>query len=201
MGGQVNCPNCAKLILLPLETTLPRKEKELPPFQPGESFKTEQLTEVICKSVEPYRRDLENKSDLLNDAVEMVKLRNERIKEIETLMLNTQSELWALEAEMDGKEDGPGEETEAVELEELQGRNQELSDEQARLGSRLHHMVEHTGQLDQNLKIHWGMVKSIAEELDAMESLLSSQAVLLEESDQVQEEAGSWLTKLTKQLE
>ena len=37
----------------------------------------------------------------MDDAVEMIKVRNERIRELETISLKTQSELWALEAQAD----------------------------------------------------------------------------------------------------
>lgn len=100
-GGQVNCPKCQKLILIPSTPPLPRLDEDTPPFSPGQTRDVADVAEAIKISVEPYRRDLENKSELLNDAVEMIKVRNERIKEIETLMLETQRDLWALEVEHD----------------------------------------------------------------------------------------------------
>jgi|GEM_PF-1197249 len=101
VGGQVNCPKCQKLILLPETSPLQRPDDDTPPFSPEVSYPAESVAKAIGISVEPYRRDLENKSGLLNDAVEMIKTRNERIKEIETLILNTQKDLWALEVEYD----------------------------------------------------------------------------------------------------
>ena len=100
-GGHVNCPKCQKLILLPAKSPLPRHNPDIPPTQGDHSYSAEEVTEAICISVEPYRTEIDTKADLLDDAVEMIKVRNERIKELETLSLNIQSELWALEAEMD----------------------------------------------------------------------------------------------------
>jgi len=101
VGGQVNCPKCQKVILLPSESPLARQQDDTPPYSPGQQRPVEEITQAIHLSVEPYRLDLENKSELLNDAVEMIKVRNERIREIESLILETQKELWESEVLLD----------------------------------------------------------------------------------------------------
>lgn len=116
VGGQVNCPKCQKLILLPSESPLPRHNPDKVPFAQDQVYPVQEVTKAICVSVEPYRRDLETKSNLLNDAVEMVKIRNERIRELETLMLTTQAELWALEASMDEQDRRSHRESELEEM-------------------------------------------------------------------------------------
>jgi len=161
IGGQVNCPNCQRLILLPAESPLPRKDKQTPPFQKDQTYSAEEVAGSICISIEPYRRDLENKSNLLNDAVEMVKIRNERIRDIESLMLNTQKELWELEIAVEelignsnfppiepddhsaGVQEENPEQTEKIET---------LIEKKEKLKARLANMVEHSENLDGNLK-------------------------------------------------
>lgn len=173
VGGQVNCPKCQKLILLPSESPLPRKQEDQPPFQSGVQYEVTAITRAIGISVEPYRRDLETKSSLMNDAVEMVKVRNDRIKEIETLMLNTQKDLWALEVEHEERseeckriyselhrirqqeqEKPPTPETKDThaELETLQRNLEILEEKKDKLKNRLHNMVTHSENLDQQLK-------------------------------------------------
>ena len=88
-GGQVNCPKCQKLILIPLRSLLER-QGEAEPLARGLMHESEKVLHAIFTSVEPYRLELEAKSKLLNDAVEMVKVRNQRIREVETLMLGIQ---------------------------------------------------------------------------------------------------------------
>jgi chromosome segregation ATPase len=100
-GGQVNCPKCLKLILIPDKTILVRNG-EHSPFGATQKHPGDAVTKAISLSVEPYRRELETKTGLLNDAVEMIKTRNQRIKEIESLILRTQKELWELEVHNDG---------------------------------------------------------------------------------------------------
>jgi len=99
-GGQVNCPKCQKLILIPLRSLLERQGDQ-EPLAPGLLHGSDKVLQAILTSVEPYRLELEAKSKLLNDAVEMVKIRNQRIREVETLMLGIQRELWELEVDYD----------------------------------------------------------------------------------------------------
>lgn len=99
-GGQVNCPKCQKLILIPGESPVKRTNGHAP-FEDVSSFSGPEVAKAISISVDPYRRELETKAGLLNDAVEMVKTRNKRIREIESLILKTQKELWELEVEHD----------------------------------------------------------------------------------------------------
>ncbi|MDA3874851.1 MAG: hypothetical protein PF795_12945 [Kiritimatiellae bacterium] len=174
VGGQVNCPKCQKLILLPSESPLPRKQEDQPPFQSGMTYDVAEITRAIGISVEPYRRDLETKSNLMNDAVEMVKVRNDRIKEIETLMLNTQKDLWALEVEHEEQSEeckriyselhrvrqlepgkplaAPKKEDTQEELETLRQNLEILEEKKDKLKGRLHNMVTHSENLDHQLK-------------------------------------------------
>lgn len=99
-GGQVNCPKCLKLILIPEKTVLARSG-ETAAFSPGLTHKGDVVAKAISLSVEPYRRELETKTGLLNDAVDMIKTRNQRIKEIEGLILKTQKDLWELDVVYD----------------------------------------------------------------------------------------------------
>lgn len=161
IGGQVNCPSCQKLILLPAESPLKRKQADIPPFNKEQLFEAGEVAQAICISVEPYRRDLESKSNLLNDAVEMVKIRNDRIREIETLMLNTQKELWEHEAEIldrnqeladlqsvyDAVSQRPPE-ADPAQTEALQT----LTEKKDRLKARLQNMVAHSENLETKLK-------------------------------------------------
>lgn len=178
-GGQVNCPKCQKLILLPSTSPLPRAEEDIPPFSPGQSRDVEEIAEAITISVEPYRRDLENKSRLLNDAVEMIKVRNERIKEVETLMLETQRDLWALEVEHDAAKTkhkktqtllretrekvGETEREEAARSEEqntlrsrleaLENQKKTLEDQEERLKARLANTTDLAERLQKEVKM------------------------------------------------
>jgi chromosome segregation ATPase len=189
IGGQVNCPKCQKLILLPSESPLPRKQENEPPYQSGLQYAPREITRAISISVEPYRRDLDIKSDLMNDAVEMVKTRNERITEIETLMLNTQRDLWALEAEHNDQ----AEECKRIynELHRLRQRKPDATedtkeDQEAlqqelivletkkdKLKARLSNMVTHSENLDRQLKSahsllqHEGPLFSLLQSLEA----------------------------------
>ena len=70
VGGQVNCPKCQKLILLPEESPLPRNGEDVPPFSPKTTHTGDRVAEAVGISVDPYRRDLETKSKLLDDAVD-----------------------------------------------------------------------------------------------------------------------------------
>ncbi|MEX2605900.1 MAG: hypothetical protein WD708_01015 [Kiritimatiellia bacterium] len=192
VGGQVNCPKCQKLILLPSESPLPRKQEDQPPYQSGTHYEVKEITRAISISVEPYRRDLETKSDLLNDAVEMVKTRNARIKEIETLMLNTQRDFWALEVghEEQSKEckriyselhrlrqleqpPPPSPETGNTrhELESLQRNLMILEEKKDKLKGRLHNMVTHSENLDHQLKHALGVLRHDGPLFPLLESL------------------------------
>ncbi len=99
-GGQVNCPKCQKLILIPLRSLLERQGDQ-EPLAAGLFHASDKVLHAIVSSVEPYRLELDAKTKLLNDAVEMVKVRNQRIREVETLMLGIQRELWELEVDYD----------------------------------------------------------------------------------------------------
>jgi chromosome segregation ATPase len=97
-GGQVNCPKCQKLILIPNAQPF---EGDLDPFSEDTVHKGHAVAKAVAACVEPYRKELEVKTELLNDAVEMVKTRNSRIREVESLLLRVQKELWALEVGYD----------------------------------------------------------------------------------------------------
>lgn len=169
IGGQVNCPSCQKLILLPAESPLKRKQEDIPPFQAGQKYEATEVAAAICISVDPYRRDLESKSNLLNDAVEMVKIRNERIRSIETLMLITQKELWeneydliehrhkldGLQTEMETLRDAAPIEDPAQKEELLT-----LSAKKDKLKARLQNMVKHSENLESKINELRGMIKA-----------------------------------------
>lgn len=93
-GGQVNCPKCQKLILIP--NTSPFGDEE-DPFRADAVHRGNAIARAVAACVEPYRKELEAKTELLNDAVEMVKTRNTRIREVESLLLKVQKDLWELD--------------------------------------------------------------------------------------------------------
>lgn len=159
----MNCPKCQKLILLPSESPLPRKQEDQPPYQSGTQYEVKEITRAIGISVEPYRRDLETKSSLLNDAVEMVKVRNDRIKEIETLMLNTQKDLWALEVEHE-------EQSEALEL-KLRQAHTDLNENEIKLETALQTQHQLAEQNVQGEKQRKKLKTELAAALEKIESL------------------------------
>ncbi len=175
-GGQVNCPKCLKLILIPEKTPLER-HGDTSPYHHAESHHGDAVAKAIGLSVEPYRRELETKSGLLNDAVEMIKTRNQRIKEIESLILNTQKELWEMEvlhedphaenarameqlqeardlAEENGTGSGPEPEAAdsvAERVQELENEVGELGAVKEELKNRLSHLSDHAHALQSEL--------------------------------------------------
>lgn len=202
VGGQVNCPKCQKLILLPAESPLSRLSEDVPPFTHGQQRDIEDVVNAIHISVDPYRHDLENKSELLNDAVEMIKIRNERIKEIESLILQTQKELWEAEVlvdeqketykktrsqlkevrqELRGTRDEDSEKGGELrrlnqENEELRSQLESIEDREGKLKLRLTNMVEHAEELEKQLLHHQGAMHGeagIGIQIDAMHQLLS----------------------------
>lgn len=200
VGGQVNCPKCQKLILLPSESPLPRHDPDKGPFQKDQTYGVKEVTQAICTTVEPYRRELETKSDLLNDAVEMVKIRNERIKELETLVLKTQSELWALEVTIDEMEEQAGD---TEELDSLRTRQEDLQKEKEELDSKLSNMVIHCDHLNQALQAHQQIVHPDGElrsELDTVQQTVGEHLNTLEQGSAVMEESREWIKTLTDRL-
>jgi len=202
VGGQVNCPKCQKIILLPAESPLPRKQEDLPPYSPGQERTVEEIAKAIHLNVDPYRRDLDNKSELLNDAVEMIKVRNERIREIESLILETQKELWEAEVHLDEQKETNkktrsqlkevrqelrgtrDEETErGGEVRELRLENERLTKEMETLLEkkdalklRLSNMVQHAEQLEGELKHHREAMtgeNGMRKEVDAIYNVLT----------------------------
>jgi chromosome segregation ATPase len=101
-GGQVNCPKCQKLILIPAASPFGDVQD---PFLAETMHKGVSVAKAVAVSVEPYRKELESKTELLNDAVEMVKTRNNRIREVESLLLRVQKDLWELEVVYDGEKE------------------------------------------------------------------------------------------------
>lgn len=97
-GGQVNCPKCQKLILIPNVSPFGELDD---PFNAEAVHKGGAVARAVAACVDPYRKELEAKTELLNDAVEMVKTRNARIREVESLLLRVQKDLWALEVGYD----------------------------------------------------------------------------------------------------
>ncbi len=194
-GGQVNCPQCMKVILIPDRSPLPREEEDIPPLQDERKVDVPELKTAIEISVEPYRRELNTKSGLLNDAVEMIKTRNQRIKEIESLILKTQKELWALEVEIDEERDN---------YKRLQHRLHEFRKEHAngtshgtengngngssengssgqvgesdhnRLQMRLNNLTVHTQELQEILRNNLSDSKTIGSSIEQLSDLRSS---------------------------
>lgn len=170
----MNCPSCQKLILLPAESPLHRKDETTPPFQKGTLYESDEVASAICASVDPYRRDLENKTGLLNDAVEMVKVRNERIRDIETLMLKTQKELWEIEFALDEQEQPETEDAPEPEGESDPGsseRIRELEDKKDKLKAKLTTMVAHSENLENKLNDLREMVKEEGPTLQMIEQV------------------------------
>lgn len=181
-GGQVNCPKCQKLILLPLESPLPRHHPDTPPFQKDQSYSAAEVTEAISRSVHPYLKDLETKVDLLDDAVEMVKIRNERIRELETISLKTQSELWALEADIV---------EEAEEPDPLPAGTPVTTDLPEKIGPESTDMDTLSAAAHEALKTTGRVLPEIAE----VEKQLTSQLSSLKEGSAGLDEAGEWIKK------
>ncbi len=212
IGGQVNCPSCQKLILLPAESPLKRKQESTPPFHPGQMVDVSEVAAAICISVEPYRRDLESKSNLLNDAVEMVKIRNDRIRDIETLMLNTQKELWENEADLLDRNQ------ELVSLQEKIDNTQQaaakadpareeaiqtLTAKKDKLKARLHNMVQHSENLESKLKDLRGMVQGDGPAhklIGSLQATLSAYLLRQETQNRDLDLAGDYLRQAAAEL-
>ncbi len=212
IGGQVNCPSCQKLILLPVESPLPRKDEKITPFHKSQQYDADEIASAICTSVEPYRRDLENKSNLLNDAVEMVKIRNERIRDIESLMLNTQKELWELEVaqEENGEKISQLSEdannlrnTEPDENPEQEEKINTLAAKKDKLKARLSNMVEHSENLENKLYEVRGMIQPgspTLEMIEKMSATLQQQLESLEEENRDLDLATEYLSQAATEL-
>ncbi|MFO1489787.1 MAG: hypothetical protein U1F87_02475 [Kiritimatiellia bacterium] len=95
-GGQVDCPRCHEIILIPLP---PAAE---PPA--GKAAK-ESREDIIHRFVTPYRTELLNKRAQLTEAIEEIKNRNQRIRELENIGLRVQRDLWTVEAEYEERRD------------------------------------------------------------------------------------------------
>ena len=83
-GKKVDCPKCKELILIPLK---PSSEKN----STGE--------DTILRNIIPYRNEMLAKHNKLVEAIEEIKLRNERIRELEACSMRVQKELWSIEVE------------------------------------------------------------------------------------------------------
>ena len=92
-GRKVDCPKCKELIIIPMATeTLPKGDASLPDAD-------------VLRSVIPYRSEMMTKHNKLLEAIEEIKLRNERIRELESSSLRIQKELWAIEVEFEQRKD------------------------------------------------------------------------------------------------
>ena len=88
-GRKVDCPKCKELIIIPVSAQdLSKEDQSLPD------------SNVLC-SVLPYRSEMLSKHNKLLEAIEEIKLRNERIRELESSSLRIQKELWAIEVEFE----------------------------------------------------------------------------------------------------
>jgi len=216
VGGQVNCPKCQKLILLPSTSPLVRKDPDQSPFNTGCAYSSEEVCKAIQASVEPYRRDLESKTNLLNDAVEMVKIRNERIKEVETLMLNAQKDLWALEVEYDeqrqeckrlykelheARQEGAQHDGEA--LESLQGELRDVSSRKDLLKSKVVDLVTHSDNLSGQLQLSRDLLKPEGPLRDFLENVERLMKVEVKRSGECEEavvQAAALLNRAAEEL-
>ncbi|WFB36413.1 hypothetical protein P3T73_01370 [Kiritimatiellota bacterium B12222] len=198
---------------MPAESPLSRKKEDVPPFQQGVQYEASEVSAAICVSVEPYRRDLENKANLLNDAVEMVKTRNERIRDIETLMLSTQKELWELEVEIEAKNQTLNEDQQAIKAlqdakpEENPAHKEELEELTAKkdkLKAKLSNMVQHSENLEANLMNARKMLQAegpISLMIAELKSTLSLQLDKIEAQNKDFEQATTYLTHASEQLQ
>lgn len=195
-GGQVNCPNCQKLILIPVSSPFGRMEGG-GPFDAGRQHDVETVKRAISISVEPYRRELDSKSNLLNEAVEMVKTRNRRIREIESLILKVQKDLWALEVEYE-EESGKAAEPAATPepdpaIEELETHCRELSERVTKLQSRNQVLHDRLDRALESLAETHGYVReerSLAVEMaEQIESLRKDVPGLREKIQQMETDA------------
>jgi len=194
-GGQVNCPNCQKLILIPVSSPFGRVEGG-GAFDAGRQHEVEAVKRAISISVEPYRRELESKGNLLNEAVEMVKTRNRRIREIESLILKVQKDLWALEVEhedtaarTEAAEEAPSENV----LEELETHCRELSERATKLQTRNQVLHERLDRALQSLAETHAYVKEenglAAEMSRQIEALRGEVPGMLEQIRQIESDA------------
>ena len=95
-GGQVDCPRCREMILIPLPPAAENAQGKAP---------RESREETIHRFVTPYRNELANKRAQLNEAIEEIKNRNQRIRELENIGLRVQRDLWSVEAEYEERRD------------------------------------------------------------------------------------------------
>ena len=95
-GGQVDCPRCRELILIPLPPAPENAQGKAP---------RESREDTILRFVTPYRNELSNKRAQLNEAIEEIKNRNQRIRELENIGLRVQRDLWSVEAEYEERRD------------------------------------------------------------------------------------------------
>ena len=95
-GGQVDCPRCRELILIPLPPAAENAQGKAP---------RESREDTIQRFVTPYRNELANKRAQLNEAIEEIKNRNQRIRELENIGLRVQRDLWSVEAEYEERRD------------------------------------------------------------------------------------------------
>ncbi|MFT5124648.1 MAG: chromosome segregation ATPase [Kiritimatiellia bacterium] len=89
-GKKVDCPKCKELILIPLK---PTSEKD----NSGE--------DTVLRNIIPYRNEMLAKHNKLVEAIEEIKLRNERIRELEASSMRVQKELWSIEVEFEQRRD------------------------------------------------------------------------------------------------
>ncbi|MGA0334184.1 MAG: hypothetical protein ACO3N7_06965 [Kiritimatiellia bacterium] len=169
------------------------------------------MATAICRSVDPYRRDLENKSKLLNDAVEMVKVRNERIRDVETLMLNTQKELWQLEYELNALQKASTVEKTLAEAAppspsapSLLAKIEELEQKKEKLKAKLTTMVAHSENLEQNYNELRSVVRDggpVLKMIDSMSALISQELQEQENQNRDLDLATAYLTQAAQELQ
>ena len=190
-GGQVNCPKCQKLILIPNTQPFPGGDD---PFHADSVHKGAAVAKAVAVCVEPYRKELEAKTELLNDAVEMVKTRNARIREVESLLLRVQKDLWGLEVVYEEeKEDYLRAEAERKKLKQKL-ENQDTESQQNRvIDQRFEKTLHSLSFAHEQLAEVWERSQSFGEALDtlnALESQLDGELQRLGEGDKILKDMG-----------
>lgn len=191
-GGHVNCPKCQKLILIPSTSIFPKKESGSP-FAPGATYEIEAVKRAISVSVEPYRRELEAKSTLLNEAVEMVKLRNQRIKEVESILLKVQKDLWQLEVEHEERSADYVEAQKDRSL--LKKKLQEVQEKPPEAGSQVR-----SDEMAQELQVLKQKNRTTTERLRRTVASLAKTNLHLKQTSKLEQEQEEYLTALQSLL-
>ncbi|MCC5844813.1 MAG: hypothetical protein JJU05_11230 [Verrucomicrobia bacterium] len=187
----MNCPKCQKLILIPNSQPFAGEDD---PFQAEALHRGAAVARAVAACVEPYRKELEAKTELLNDAVEMVKTRNSRIREVESLLLRVQKDLWALEVGYDEeKEDYVRSQADRKRLKQKLDQMEALQESGRIVDQRFEKTLSSLIFAHEQLTEIWDRSQSFEEALqtlNALESQLDSELERLGDGDAVLKEMG-----------